>query len=434
VTYTTSGTCPNSSNVAVTVNVVPVVTPINSGPICADAASFTLDEVEGIVTGWAWVSNGAAVITNPTDQSPTVTGAVDGEIFTVTGTDANGCSNTGQTTITINPLPVATPTSDGPICVGSPLTLNEIGGDATSWSWSTAGASIITANTDQSTTVTGAVDGEVYTITVTDVNGCVNTATTAASVIPVPSLDAIVDVTACDSYSLSVITGTDLSGAEDYYDDSQANGGLAISGPITSTQTVWVYDGNGTCSDETNFLITINFTEDASFTLSDFCQGDVNSAAVVGTTGGTFSFDPDLNDGSIIDVATGSIEQGVPETLYAISYTTAGLCPATSTETVLVNACEILIPSAITPDNIPNNTWEIPNLDLLYPDNTVSIFNRWGTLLFQHVSTASSPYSDNEWDGTFKGELLPVASYFYVINYNDGSGEGANGTITIIRN
>ncbi|MFT6981368.1 MAG: gliding motility-associated-like protein [Crocinitomicaceae bacterium] len=434
VTYTTSGTCPNTSNVSVTVNPTPIVTPTNSGPVCADAASFTLDEVEGIANSWVWVSNGAAVITNPTDQSPTVTGAVDGEVFTVTGTDINGCSNTGQTTVTINPLPVATPTSDGPICAGSQLTLDETGGDATSWSWGTSGTSVITTITDQSTTVTGAVDGEVYTVTVTDINGCTNTANTTASVIVLPALDAIVDAIACDSYTLPAIAGTDLSGTEAYYDDSQANGGLLIAGPITSSQTVWVYDGNGTCSDETSFFVTINTTDDASFTLTDFCQGDVNSATVVGATGGTFSFDPDLNDGSIIDAVTGSIEQGVPETLYTISYTTAGLCPATSTATVLVNACEILIPTAITPENIPNNTWEVPNLDVLYPNNTVSIFNRWGTLLFEHVSSPSNPYSGNEWDGTFKGELLPVASYYYIINYNDGSGDGANGTITIIRN
>jgi gliding motility-associated-like protein len=66
--------------------------------------------------------------------------------------------------------------------------------------------------------------------------------------------------TACDSYSLPVIIGTSLSGNQAYYSDSQSNGGTAISGPITSTQTVYIYDANGSCADEEFFNITINNT------------------------------------------------------------------------------------------------------------------------------------------------------------------------------
>jgi hypothetical protein len=75
-----------------------------------------------------------------------------------------------------------------------------------------------------------------------------------------PQLDTPADVTACDSYTLPSITGTNLTGNEAYYDNSQANGGQVITGPITSTQTVWIYDETGTtpnCSDETSFVVTI---------------------------------------------------------------------------------------------------------------------------------------------------------------------------------
>ena len=67
--------------------------------------------------------------------------------------------------------------------------------------------------------------------------------------------------TACDSYSLPTIQGTNLTGNEAYYDDSQALGGTVITGPITSTQTVWIYDAtsNG-CSDEVSFEVTIEYT------------------------------------------------------------------------------------------------------------------------------------------------------------------------------
>ena len=66
-------------------------------------------------------------------------------------------------------------------------------------------------------------------------------------------------VTACGSYELPTIEGDNLSGSEAYYDDSQANNGQVITGPITSSQTVWIYDEttNG-CSDEESFAVTIN--------------------------------------------------------------------------------------------------------------------------------------------------------------------------------
>jgi len=320
------------------------------------------------------------------------------------------------------------------LCEGDAITLNETGGEATSWSWATNGAATITNTGDQSPTVSGGVDGEMFTITGTDANGCVNTSTTTIVVVPMPVLNAIADVTVCDSYTLPTIGGSNLSGNEAYYDDSQSNGGSVISGAITSTQVVWVYDATGSCSDELSFTVTINNSDDASFSFADFCSGDPNAATIIGTTGGTFDFDVNPNDGASINPATGEIASGVIGTTYTVSYTTTGACPASSIETVSVIACEILVPTAITPSAFPNNTWELPNLDLIYPNNTVTIYNRWGNVVFEHTSSGSNPYSANPWDGTLKGTELPVASYYYVIKFNDGSGDGVNGTVTIIRN
>ncbi len=61
----------------------------------------------------------------------------------------------------------------------------------------------------------------------------------------------------CDSYTLPAISGTNLSGNQAYYNNSQANGGTIISGPITSSQKVWIYDANGSCKDEKSFDVTI---------------------------------------------------------------------------------------------------------------------------------------------------------------------------------
>ena len=93
----------------------------------------------------------------------------------------------------------------------------------------------------------------------------------------------------------------------------------------------------------------------------------------------------------------------------------------------------MVIPTAFTPDNDGyNDTWEILELDFKYPNNKVQVFNRWGDIIFQHNSNASQPYNSNRWDGTYKGNLLPVGSYYFIIDFNDGSSEKRTGTISII--
>jgi gliding motility-associated-like protein len=87
------------------------------------------------------------------------------------------------------------------------------------------------------------------------------------------------------------------------------------------------------------------------------------------------------------------------------------------------------IPNAITPDNGDgyNDTWVIRDLER-YPDNEVRIINRWGDEVF-----FEAPYQ-NDWAGTWKGEKLPGATYYYVIKikYN-GQDVKFEGPLTVIR-
>ena len=99
---------------------------------------------------------------------------------------------------------------------------------------------------------------------------------------------------------------------------------------------------------------------------------------------------------------------------------------------VSIVPCGFVIPTAFTPNNDnQNDRWEIVGLDSKYPTNSVRIFNRWGELLFESLE---GKYSSNEWDGTYKGETLPVGSYYYIIELaKDKSSEPINGTVSIIR-
>jgi gliding motility-associated-like protein len=74
-----------------------------------------------------------------------------------------------------------------------------------------------------------------------------------------------------------------------------------------------------------------------------------------------------------------------------------------------------------------NDNWMIQNIEL-YPENEVWIFNRWGTLLYY-----ASPY-ENAWQGTNdkgNGEILPAATYFYLIDTHKKSQDPFKGFIEV---
>ncbi|MFM8362529.1 MAG: gliding motility-associated C-terminal domain-containing protein, partial [Haliscomenobacter sp.] len=77
------------------------------------------------------------------------------------------------------------------------------------------------------------------------------------------------------------------------------------------------------------------------------------------------------------------------------------------------------VPTIITPNNDGiNDTFIVPCLidEGAYPNNQILIFNRSG----QEVYRSRQPYQNN-WQGTYNGEPLPVGTYFYVIDFGDGS-------------
>ncbi len=89
---------------------------------------------------------------------------------------------------------------------------------------------------------------------------------------------------------------------------------------------------------------------------------------------------------------------------------------------------EINITSGFTPNGDgKNDLWQIDYLNA-FPDCTVEIFNRWGDRLFNSTGY-TTPF-----DGKFKGQDLPVGTYYYVININHpGYPKPITGPLTIFR-
>jgi gliding motility-associated-like protein len=96
----------------------------------------------------------------------------------------------------------------------------------------------------------------------------------------------------------------------------------------------------------------------------------------------------------------------------------------------ITNEISTLIPNAISPNGDgKNDVWKLDFLSLLYPNASIEIYNRWG----ENVYVSEGDYT-NPWDGTYKGQALPVGTYYYVLKLNDANNtEPFKGGILLIR-
>jgi len=105
----------------------------------------------------------------------------------------------------------------------------------------------------------------------------------------------------------------------------------------TFTGTIYVLVSQYSCNNtggSTGATLAYNMTvgtTDPSFNLSVSCGGGV--AAITGTPGGTFAFNPSPSDGAQVNASTGTVSNGTAGTTYFVEYT---ICSNSSIESVTV--------------------------------------------------------------------------------------------------
>ncbi|MBP6397418.1 MAG: putative Ig domain-containing protein [Saprospiraceae bacterium] len=152
--FTNGSGCSNSATTSITVNGLPMV---NAGSYTAQCVSENTLALVGSPMGGTF--SGAGVSGNNFNASTAGSGT---HTITYSYTDGNGCTNTSTTNITVNALPIASINSSSD-CGGANTTLMASGG--TSYSWSTM------ENTQSIIVTTSGI----FTVTVTDGNGCTDT-------------------------------------------------------------------------------------------------------------------------------------------------------------------------------------------------------------------------------------------------------------------
>jgi len=203
--------CTSVDQVQVSVNPLPTINAGSNVSICPGIPS-TLG-ASGAST-YAWTPSTG--LTGANTATPAANPATT-QTYTVTGTDANGCQNTDQVTVTVFPQPVVTASSTSPIieCQTAQLTATGL----VSYNWvNTAGIDASISTPNSSTTDVGPLSNATYAVAGLDANGCSGGAT--VSVVVNPITVSIVNATTINPSTFSFdITSNATNFDWDFYTD-----------------------------------------------------------------------------------------------------------------------------------------------------------------------------------------------------------------------
>lgn len=405
----------------------PTITFDDDTPCAEGSAEFTASSTDPSAT-FDWTGpNSFSVSTSVINFTNVSTN--DNGNYCVTATVAGCTGPSACQPLSIDDLPVINLSAlndDTTICLGGVADLTASGATTYSWTgpqgFSTTGNSA-SINIDQSS-----VEGY-YNVTGTDGNGCISEDSIYLVALDNPTVNADasenggvfcngtvvgISATGADSYSWTGpdnYSSTDVSNS--IFDATADNEGYYY---VTGTDT----EG---CSDMDSVFVTVvtDVPADASANDTVLCPGE--TLILTGSGGVSYTWSGPNNYSSNDEVAIlpsiGIAQSGQ----YVLTIVDQNGCLGYDTANVQVEGITdcIFIPNLVTPnfDN-QNDDWDVTGLDK-YENVAVSIFNRWGNLVYQ-----SSPY-DVPWNGevnagtTIDGQngLVPVGTYFYIIELNE---------------
>jgi gliding motility-associated-like protein len=155
----------------------------------------------------------------------------------------------------------------------------------------------------------------------------------------------------------------------------------------------------------------------------------------IATNGALTWFDAPINGNQI--VSTELLVDGF--TYYGFNFSSDTNCYSDALEvTVSLSNCNVtpgfFIPDGFSPNgDAVNDTFSIPDIEFIYPNYSLEIYNRYGNLMF--TGNINKP----NWDGKSSDANIaidgfaPNGVYFYIINYNKGNKPPKQGRLYLNR-
>ncbi|MBP1672733.1 MAG: domain containing protein [Bacteroidetes bacterium] len=300
VTVTSQYGCSSTISKTVTKNSLPIPVITGNGTIC-EGQNGTLTASGGV--SYSWSNNVSTAIIHPSAAGT----------YTVTVTDANGCSSSVSTNITVNTPPNVSIIGDTSFCQGNSIILAASGTPNVSYLWS---------NSSTGTSISVNSSG-IYSVTATHLNGCTANASKSITSLSLPNAQISGVLNPC----LGKGTTLTASGGVSYIwsNGSQSNT-INISPTVSSTYLVTVTGING-CTHQTSVVVNPLPVPGITITGGEpICQGEM--ATITASGGSSYQWSTGINSATINATVTGT---------YTVTVTNSMGCTATSSVPLLVN-------------------------------------------------------------------------------------------------
>ncbi len=311
VTETSSSACSSSAVASVAVNPLPTVT-VNNSTICTGQTT-TLTATGGTTYLWSNLASTQSITVNPTSNTS----------YTVTGTNANGCSSSAVASVTVNALPTVI-VNNSTICTGQTTTLTATGGTTYLWS-NLASTQSITVNPTSNTS---------YTVTGTNANNC------SASVVAIVTVNALPTVSVNNA---TICTGqtatlTATGGITYLWSTGATSASINVNPTTTSSYTVAETSSSG-CSSNAVASVMVNALPSVTVNNATICTGQ--TVTLTATGGTTYLWSTGATSSSInVNPTTTSS--------YTVAETSSSGCSASAIASVTVNTLLIVSVNNVT--------------------------------------------------------------------------------------
>jgi len=308
VTITDGNGCTTVCSATVNASDSPTCTATATGSTCGDAnGTATVNGAGGTAPySYAW-SNGG--------NTQTITGLTAGN-YSVTLTDANGCSTVCNATVD---------SADAPTCsvTSTPATCGDANGTATAgatggtlpynYAWSNGGST---------ETITGLTGGN-YSVTITDGNGCASICSITVDASTAPTCTTTLTDTTCGEDN-GIATANPAGGTAPYsYAWSNGGNTQTIADLPFGVYYVTVTDANG-CTSSCTASLDASLVIKCSIVGTDTTCGENNGAATVTASDGVAPYAFAWSNG-----ATGATVTGLAAGTYNVTTTDAIGCVTT---------------------------------------------------------------------------------------------------------
>lgn len=300
VTVTSAYGCSSTTSKTIVKNNLPIPVITGNGTIC-EGQNGTLTASGGV--SYAWSNNVSTAIIHPSSAGT----------YSVTVTDANGCSATVSTDITVNLPPVVSIIGDTSFCQGNSIIIAATGTEGVSYLWSNS-----SAGNSISVNSTG-----IYSVTATHLNGCTASASKSISALTLPNINISGTLNPC----LGKGTVLTASGGVSYIWSNGNTGNSITVNPSTATTYSVTATGNNGCIANNSVLVSpmplpsVNISGGAPI-----CQGE--TATITASGGNSFLWSTGVNGATITATISGT---------YTVTVSNTMGCTSTSSVSLIVN-------------------------------------------------------------------------------------------------